>query len=81
MGTAPGEGVQADEGGDRQGHAFGILCRPQQEILHRDGHERLPARRSDIPKRIPTGGQQDGRAQYCFLHQKAQQRSEKIFIN
>ena len=80
MGTAPGEGIQADEGGDRQGHPFGI-CRPQQEILHRDGRERLPARRSDIPKIIPTGGQQYGRARYCLLHQKAQQRSEKLFKN
>ena len=80
MGIAPGEGVQADEGGDRQLHAFGI-CQPQQEILHQDGRERLPARRSDIPKRIPTGGQQDVRAQYCLLHQKSQQRSEKRFDN
>ena len=80
MGTAPGEGVQADEGGNRQGHALGI-CRPQHEILYRYGCERLPALRSDISKIIPTGGQQDGRARYCFLHQKSQQRSEKLFNN
>ena len=80
MGTAPGEGVQENEGGDRQGNAFAI-CRPQQEILYQDGREQLPARRSYIPKIIPTGGQQDGRARYCFLHQKAQQRSEKLFNN
>ena len=61
MGTAPGEGVQADEDGNRQGHTLGI-CRRQQEVLHRDGRKQLPARRSDIPKIIPKGGQQDGRA-------------------
>ena len=80
MGIAPREGIQVDEGGNRQGHALGI-CRSQQEILYRDGRERLPAQSLDIPKRIPTGGQQDGRARYCFLHQKAQQRSEKLFNN
>ena len=80
MGTAPEEGVQEDEGGNHQGHALGI-CRSQQEIIYRDGRERLPARRSNIPKIIPTGGQQDGRARYCFLHQKAQHCSEKLFNN
>ena len=80
MATDPGEGVQVDEGGNCQGHTL-VICLPQQEILYRDGRERLTAWRSDIPKRIPTGGQQDGRARYYFLYQKSQQRSEKLFNN